>query len=49
MDGTAAELAADARVIDAYLGVEDEALDDTRLQTGTVDLSLMDENRREKR
>ncbi|MGB3732484.1 ABC transporter ATP-binding protein [Microbacterium sp.] len=41
--GTPEQIKNDPIVIEAYLGVEDEPLDDTKLQTGTVDLSLLDE------
>ena len=51
--GTPEQIKNDPVVIEAYLGVEDEPIDDTKLQTGTVDLSLLDtgsdKTRREKR
>lgn len=40
--GTPEQIKHDPVVIEAYLGVEDEALDDTKLQTGTVNLSSLD-------
>ena len=48
-EGTPDQIKNDPVVIEAYLGVEDEALDETRLQTGTVDLSLLDNDRKENR
>ncbi len=39
--GTPEQIKHDPVVIEAYLGVEDEPLDATKLQTGTVDLSLL--------
>ncbi|WP_313357203.1 ABC transporter ATP-binding protein [Microbacterium sp.] len=40
--GTPEQIKHDPVVIEAYLGVEDEALDETKLQTGTVNLSSLD-------
>lgn len=37
--GTPQQIKTDPVVIEAYLGVDDEPLDETKLQTGTVDLS----------
>jgi branched-chain amino acid transport system ATP-binding protein len=39
--GSPEQIKNDPIVIEAYLGVEDEPLDETKLQTGTVDLSLL--------
>ena len=43
------EIKSDPVVIEAYLGVDEEPLDETKLQTGTVDLSLLAEPARETR
>lgn len=42
--GTPEQIKHDPVVIEAYLGVEDEPLDDTKLQTGTVNLSSLGAN-----
>lgn len=42
--GSPEQIKNDPIVIEAYLGVEDEPLDETKLQTGTVDLSLLDDS-----
>lgn len=47
--GSPEQIKNDPIVIEAYLGVEDEALDETKLQTGTVNLSMLDPTRKEKR
>ncbi|WP_311258362.1 ABC transporter ATP-binding protein [Microbacterium sp. WCS2018Hpa-9] len=47
--GTPEQIKNNPIVIEAYLGAEDEAIDDSRLPTGTVDLSLLDPARKEKR
>lgn len=39
--GTPEQIKRDPVVIEAYLGVDDEPLDATKLQTGTVDLSVL--------
>ncbi|MEV4775999.1 ABC transporter ATP-binding protein [Microbacterium sp. LWH12-1.2] len=46
--GTPHEIKNNPLVIEAYLGVDDEPLDETKLQTGTVDLSLLAEPRKKK-